>query len=844
MSLRIMRLEERIVMDAAAPAAVAAATAPVAADQPGPQTTSSADTAATESNATPAPTTDTTPSGPSSGGAFSDANTHCESGATSTSLTSYAPPTSTSTADAQGTAGTDTAATYTAPGATDATDTTAAAVEGPQVLAIASTVSGAEDLAAATTSNVIATITAATGTAAEGPQVLAIASTVSGAENLAAATTSNVIATIYDAQHDTLDQVLEQIHNLLGDVKAASIALAASGGNAGDIRLTQDCTVTADNLLAQPEITHFWAALGAMIAEGGRLDILACDVTASEQGLRLVNELEQVTQHEVAASDDRTGNALAGGDWLLEKGNVDAVATYFDAAKLANFQGAMGVPVVAGLDSATFNENTVNATPQVIDSDITFSSDFPIIGDTGNIKVYYTIGGGTQDSLGIFSGGLITVQGGTLIKYDFAGDGSDFQVIGSVDSGHQGLSGQQLWVNLDTGVATDAAVQELLRHLTYTNSSDAPTATRTIGITVDDGNGAGGGISAEKTSQITVTPQNDNPTLTGLNAKTFNENDITGGAQVIDSAVVFADPANPADLNGGQLRVRYTVGGAAQDSLSIQNQGAGAGQIGFDGTNVTYGGVIFGTINGVNTGASGAELRVDLNASSTVTAVDALLEHLTYANSFANNPLTASPTLTRTIGITVSDGQGGSTVERMSVITVNSQNDAPVITKPADQTTNEEVAKTFSAAGGNQISIADVDAGTANLTAAVSVSHGALTVAAGSEAFITAGANNTATFTLTGTVAQINTALDGLVYTPTGNYDGADSLAIVVHDQGNTGPGGDMSDSESVGITVNGINDAPVITKPSALVSQFNVPFYFGGTALLIVVGVAMDTMA
>jgi preprotein translocase subunit SecY len=31
---------------------------------------------------------------------------------------------------------------------------------------------------------------------------------------------------------------------------------------------------------------------------------------------------------------------------------------------------------------------------------------------------------------------------------------------------------------------------------------------------------------------------------------------------------------------------------------------------------------------------------------------------------------------------------------------------------------------------------------------------------------------------------------------------------------------------------------------PSLLVRQFNVPFYFGGTALLIVVGVALDTVA
>jgi preprotein translocase subunit SecY len=35
-----------------------------------------------------------------------------------------------------------------------------------------------------------------------------------------------------------------------------------------------------------------------------------------------------------------------------------------------------------------------------------------------------------------------------------------------------------------------------------------------------------------------------------------------------------------------------------------------------------------------------------------------------------------------------------------------------------------------------------------------------------------------------------------------------------------------------------------VCVLPTILISQFNVPFYFGGTALLIVVGVAIDTMA
>jgi preprotein translocase subunit SecY len=34
-----------------------------------------------------------------------------------------------------------------------------------------------------------------------------------------------------------------------------------------------------------------------------------------------------------------------------------------------------------------------------------------------------------------------------------------------------------------------------------------------------------------------------------------------------------------------------------------------------------------------------------------------------------------------------------------------------------------------------------------------------------------------------------------------------------------------------------------VCVLPTVMVQQFNVPFYFGGTALLIVIGVAMDTL-
>jgi len=35
-----------------------------------------------------------------------------------------------------------------------------------------------------------------------------------------------------------------------------------------------------------------------------------------------------------------------------------------------------------------------------------------------------------------------------------------------------------------------------------------------------------------------------------------------------------------------------------------------------------------------------------------------------------------------------------------------------------------------------------------------------------------------------------------------------------------------------------------VCVLPTVLISKFNLPFYFGGTALLIIVGVAIDTVS
>ncbi len=161
--------------------------------------------------------------------------------------------------------------------------------------------------------------------------------------------------------------------------------------------------------------------------------------------------------------------------------------------------------------------------------------------------------------------------------------------------------------------------------------------------------------------------------------------------------------------------------------------------------------------------------------------------------------------------VSVTDDDGNVETQVIS-LTVSAVNDAPVNTVPDAQTVLEDDSLTFSSDSGNLISVSDAtdtnEAGaTDNLTTTVSVTAGTLT-ATGTTGISN---NNTSSVTITGTAAQVNAALAGLVYTPTANYNGSDTLTIVTTDNGNTGSGGALTDTDTIAITVTPVNDAPTL---------------------------------
>ncbi|MBO2012786.1 beta strand repeat-containing protein [Hymenobacter negativus] len=145
--------------------------------------------------------------------------------------------------------------------------------------------------------------------------------------------------------------------------------------------------------------------------------------------------------------------------------------------------------------------------------------------------------------------------------------------------------------------------------------------------------------------------------------------------------------------------------------------------------------------------------------------------------------------------------------------TVTGVNDAPVASVPATQTTAEDTPKTFNTAGNNVISVSDADAGSGNVEITLTAANGTFTLSRTTGLTFTVGDGAAdAAMTFRGTLASINAALNGLVFTPTLNFNGTASLTLAANDLGNTGTGGAKSDSDIVNITVGSTNDAPVLT--------------------------------
>ncbi|MBE9179966.1 DUF4347 domain-containing protein [Oculatella sp. LEGE 06141] len=581
----------------------------------------------------------------------------------------------------------------------------------------------------------------------------------------------------------------------------------------------------------------------------------------------------------------------------------DGAATTTAQAATVNFTNVNDAPAIAGLVSLVYFAGTeVNAAPALIDESVTVtdvdSADF----DGGNLSITYSNGGSAEDQLSFRNQGT----GSGQISFDGINVAFGGVTIGMVDTVNDGSNGKKLLVNFNNS-ATPAAVKALIQNLTYRNTSDVPIGSRTISITIDDGDG---GISNPVKTIIEVASENDPPEITVPNEQTINEDtpfifdsnarlsiaDPDAGDSLIqakltttqgtltlsrttgltfstgtgtDDAVITLT-GNLTDINaaldGALFKPTTNFNGKASVQIEVNdlgNNGSGGPKsainlvtinvdaindapviassdtqtvaedtvLSFTGNNrilisdvdagnnpqlvtltVNNGVLTLGNVEGLTFSQGSGKADITMSFSGTLAAINAALESLAYQGNDNYHGLDKLTVIASDQG---NSGAGGTLTTSKSVgILVTAVNDAPINSVPLAQTVNEDTDLVFSSIKGNAISISDtdVDEGTGLAEVTLSVAKGTLSLAQTTGLTFTQGTSSASILTFNGTIANINAALNGLVYRGNLNYNGKDTLVITTNDRGNAGSGGIRSDNDAIDITVNAVNDAPTIT--------------------------------
>lgn len=160
------------------------------------------------------------------------------------------------------------------------------------------------------------------------------------------------------------------------------------------------------------------------------------------------------------------------------------------------------------------------------------------------------------------------------------------------------------------------------------------------------------------------------PILTvSAGAQSYTENAVP---KVVTTAATVTD-ADSVNFAGGQLTVAIAENAHPDDRLRVRNQGTGTAQVGLDGANALFQGVVIGTVAGGF--VDNSPLAVSLNASATPAAVAALIRNITFDNT-GDDPTSHS----RLVSFQLTDGTGRWSEPVTRVMNVTAVNDAPVVT--------------------------------------------------------------------------------------------------------------------------------------------------------------------
>jgi hypothetical protein len=657
---------------------------------------------------------------------------------------------------------------------------------------------------------------------------------------------------LLDPDADGVQQI-SQVLTGRRDVDAIHVVAHGAGGG---LRLGATW-LSADNISEHADELASWRD---HLGPSADLLLCGCDVAAGTAGADFLQSLARITGADVSASIDATGHADLGGNWVLEAttGEVET-PILFDPELQDAWMFTLASTPAGGetrLNATTANNQTEVAV--AMDAAGNYVAVWTADGgqDGGGRGIYAQ----RYDAAGVAQGAefrVNTTAAGDQRQAAVAMDSSgNFVVAWTGDTQDPGLTAGIFAQRYDAaGVAqggefrvntTTADAQELSQVAMDANGNFVVTwmgkQTGAKNVYAQRYDAAGTALGGEFRVNTDTTKDQDRPAI-GMNAsgafviawKSTNPVDGSG-------AGVFAQLYDASGAaQGGEFQVNTTASGNQDKPAAAMTASgdfviawvSGGGQDGdkngifaqrFDAAGTKQGGEF--QVNNYTTDSQDVPaIAIDGSGNFTIAwsskgqdsdtskGVYAKSYHATGAvitDEFRVNATIAGGQDRPAIAMRAStgdfvvawDGDGPGDTDGVFAQRYQSINVAPVNSVPGAQASSG-AGLVFSSAMGNAISIGDVDAGGQAVQVTLTATSGTLTLAGTAGlTFSTGDGTADATMTFTGTVAAINTALDGLRFTPTPFFSGAASVQIATSDLGNTGAGGALTDTDSVAVNV------------------------------------------
>lgn len=548
-----------------------------------------------------------------------------------------------------------------------------------------------------------------------GPTVIAIDTSVEGWETLAAGVEPG-------AEILLVDSATALTEGLAGYSNIASLQIL-SHGDTGTITIGGD-TISSETLGEHAELI---AQIKASLGDDADILLYGCRVADSGEGEDFLASLSTLTGADIAASDDLTGAASLGGDWDLEikVGDVESELALTADAQQA-FSGLLPVPGTIYFSSV--NNAGVGGGDASINASV----------DDG---VYTLIGDGTSHSTYTSSGLLYTSANESQLTLSFSGG----QVFTATHINIYNVDSFPDTFTISSNLGGSFTTSSISGGIQTVDISSLPAGITSITIAPTDGS-AHFGVDDLVISAVGAVNTAPSIAIDNTNLD-YTENDA---AVQIDSAGTVSDSDGDADWNGGTLAVQITGNAEAADTISISDTDGDGTAITVSGTNILSNGTDIGDLSvsgGTVTG--GTTLTITFDSDATNTNVQEVLQSLRYSNS-SDTPGTSN----RTITVTATDADSDSNSDTRTVA-VTAENDLPQLGgTPANDTATEDAATAIDLSAYN---ISDADGDTITLTLAVD--RGTLASIDGNGTFdgVTISNTGTASMTLQGTAAALNT---------------------------------------------------------------------------------------